>query len=293
MKNSYLKKYWVTSLRQRNLSENTIRSYLSILKKYEKYIQGKRYTEVLPEEFQKISSIWQEKLTAETLNTNLSSLKAFYRYLYEQGHTLTDMREMIPKAKKTRRVLKKVLSVGQIRKLILSPDINIKRGYRDRCMMLVQYAAGIRSMELLGLKGTDINENRKTIIVTRKGGDCQEIPIGGLAMQYVMDYMAYVRPQFKPTADHFWCNNRGGPMADGTYRKFLKRHMRSAHLEGFTSHDLRHAAATHMVRNGADIQAVQFFLGHKSVKSTEIYVRGDQRGMRDFVEKMGIDELSD
>jgi len=286
MKNATLKNQWVISLRQRNLSEKTIRCYRSVLKKYEKYIQGKRYTEVLPEEFQKISSLWQEKLKAETLNTNLSSLKAFYRYLYEQGHTLTDMRGMIPKAKKTRRVLKKVLSVGQIRKLILSPDINTKRGYRDRCMILVQYAAGIRSMELLGLRKNDVNENRKTIVITRKGGDCQEIPIGGLAMQYVIDYLAYVRPQFKPTGDYLWCNNRGGIMAEGTYRKFLRRHMRLAHLEGFSSHDLRHAAATHMVRNGADIQAVQFFLGHKSVKSTEIYVRGDQGSMGDFVERM-------
>ena len=289
MNNQRIRALWFDNMRQRNLSERTIESYRGTLRKFEAALRGQSFLKVTEKDFVQAVKNWEPRLKASSLNTHLTCLKALYHFLYDQGHLVKDIRHLIPKKAKLRPLLKKVLSIPHTRKLILHPDINTKRGYRDRCMILLQYAGALRSMELLGLEVSDVNEVRQTIVVLRKGGDTQEVPVGSLAMQYLTDYMSHVRPLFKPTDDHLFCNDQGGPMTTNVYRKFLNRHMEAVGLFGYSSHDLRHAASTHMVKAGASIEAVQFFLGHKHIQSTEIYVRADQGPVRKVIDSIDLE----
>jgi len=118
-----------------------------------------------------------QSIAESTKNVRVAILIAFYSFLYERGFTRENMKKYFPRIKNTRKIKENVPTINEVRKLVLSPDVNSKRGYRDRCMMIVQYSGGLRATELLGMDVKDVDVIRQTITVTRKGGQVQELPI--------------------------------------------------------------------------------------------------------------------
>jgi len=155
-------------------------------------------------------------------------------------------------------------------------------------MIMLNYAGGLRLSELLSLQVAHVNEMKESIVVLRKGGDYQEIPVGGLAMEYLVTYVAEFRGAMEPTGDHVFCTLQGGPLGIGAYGHLFKKYAQTLALGHYTSHSLRHAAATHMMRNGADLRGVQQFLGHKHIESTEIYTRVEPLDIRKAIDRMAF-----
>jgi len=197
------------------------------------------------------------------------------------------MRLWLPRIDRTRRVLNKVLTVNQVRKFILSPDITSPRGYQHRCLFLTQYSAGLRASELMGMTTEAVDENNETITVTRKGGDIQELPVGELGGEYLGTYLDEIRLAFKPTGNHLWCNRDGSELKYTQYRRIVKKHMASLNLD-FSSHDLRRAAATHLVKAKAPILGVARFLNHRNIDSTKVYLKIFPQELRKAVDRLGF-----
>jgi len=287
MKNQKLKALWSLSMRSRNLAETTIQNYAGVLRSFDKLLGQKRYVDVASKDLERYFAHLGKRVSQRSVDTHIETLKTFFNYLHDQGYMVRNVTGLLPRPKRIRK-LKRVPTVQQIRRMIQAPDLDTKTGYRDRAMIIVQYSGGLRAMELLGLETSQVDEIKNTITVVRKGREVQEIPIGGLAMEYLGTFIREIRPLFHPRGhDLVWVNRYGKPMQDSSYWTFLKKHLQGVGLGKFTSHSLRHAAATHMLANGAPIHAIQAFLGHREINSTAIYTRVDQGQLRDVVDRMG------
>jgi len=285
MNNQKLKAHWYIHMRQRGISEITILNYRSVMKKFDKLIDRPFPSLELSDVVRFFDS--QHELSSGSKNFARNTLSSLFRYLYESGHLKQDIRGWLPKVDRTRKVKEDVLSVGQIRKLILTPDMNTPVGYRDRTMILTQYSGGLRVSELLGMTVDDIDVIRQTITVTRKGGEVQELPVGELAMEYLSTYVNEIRPHMEAKGDVMWINTKGKKIQYGVYSRALKGYMAECNIKG-SSHDLRHAAGTHMMNAGAPIYGISVLLGHKDISSTEIYTRVNPVDIRGCVDRMGF-----
>jgi len=278
-----LKNQWLTHLRQRNLSDATVTTYAKHFKFIEAALGDK---DVTVKEIESYVSELRERVSSNTVNLRLAVMKSFYGFLYMSGVTMDDKTKLIPKIRKTRRVIKDVPTISQVRKIIMSPDMTTLTGYRDRTMIILTYAGALRRSEMLSIEADEANALADTVKILRKGGETQQIPIGFLASEYLNTYHREIRPLLNPKCDAFFVSGKGKRIMPNTWTSMFKKHAQNVGLGQFSPHSLRHAAATHMTRNGADVRAVQFFLGHKDIESTEVYTKVDMGFVKNMIEKI-------
>lgn len=203
----------------------------------------------------------------------LSSLRRFYRYLARQNRLQTDPSARID-SPKLGRPLPKSLSEAQVEALLAAPDPQQPLGLRDRAMLEVLYACGLRVSELVGLTVEQLNQRQGVVRVLGKGGKERLVPLGEEALNWLQTYLGEARPALLhgQVSDFVFPGRGGEALTRQAFWYRIKRYARKAEIDTTLSpHTLRHAFATHLVNHGADLRVVQLLLGHSSLSTTQIY----------------------
>jgi integrase/recombinase XerD len=214
-----------------------------------------------------------ERATSRTAARLLSTLRRFYRYLVREGRLEADPTALID-SPKLPRPLPKSLSEDQVERLLAAPDSSTLLGLRDRAMLEVLYATGLRVSELVGLKLGQLGMAQGLVRVIGKGDKERLVPLGEEAIGWLNTYIDGARQDLikRRATDALFVTARGGPLTRQAFWHNIKRHARAARIEvALSPHTLRHAFATHLLNHGADLRAVQMLLGHADLSTTQIY----------------------
>ncbi len=230
----------------------------------------------------------KEKLSAATVSRRVAALRSFFHYLKEENRIETNP----ALALKTPKVEKKaplVLTVEEVDRLLAQPERDTLKGIRDRAMLELLYATGIRVSELISLQVSDIDLKRG-YMVCRKDMKERWIPFGESAGKALSVYLEHAREVFLKGEDSniLFTNVSGAPMSRQGFWKILKKYAAQAGIEGdITPHTLRHSFAIHMIQNGANLKNVQEMLGHSDISTTAVYTSIDMGRLRQVYNRAG------
>ncbi len=210
---------------------------------------------------------------ASTANRRLATMRRFYRWAVREGLIERDPTARLAGAKAPPR-LPKALTEAQVESLLAAPDAGSDLGLRDRAMLELLYATGLRVTELVGLKLIELSLADGLVRVTGKGQKERVVPLGEEARLWLERYAAQARPALLAgrSADALFVTRRGGPMTRQMFWKLIRRYALQADIGApLSPHGLRHAFATHLLNHGADLRVVQMLLGHADISTTQIY----------------------
>lgn len=212
---------------------------------------------------------------------SLSALRSFYKFLREQK-LRSDNPVATHKTPKIGRSLPKDISEKEVEALIHAPDIETALGLRDRAMLEVLYACGLRVTELLNLRLELINLKQGYLRIVGKGNKERLVPLGQMACEWIEKYLNEARPSlYKSATDYVFLTQHGGIMSRQNFWYAIKRYALQAGVQAELSpHTLRHAFATHLLNHGADLRVVQMLLGHSDLSTTQIYTHVAQVRMQ-------------
>lgn len=207
----------------------------------------------------------------------LATLRAWFRWMVRENHLLHNPAADLELPKEPMALPKTILTVAQVEAIINQADAGTPIGVRDRAMMEVFYSSGVRRMELMNLKLYDVDTERGTVMVRQgKGGRDRLVPLGERACRWIEKYLAEVRSELATAEDEraLFLDDFGRPMSDRYLGDLVRRYLEHAGVTTRGScHVFRHAMATHMLENGADIRFIQVMLGHANLETTQIYTR--------------------
>ena len=256
---------------EKGLSKNTIKSYESDLKEFFAWCHN--IHKKLPSKLNSSSiniylgHLFNKNIKSSSVNRKLSTLKAFYIFLYKQKLILKIPTEDI-ETPKIQKKLPSTLSENEVEKLLKAPkDKNIIE-LRDKAMLEMLYATGMRISELVNLKEVNVDKNRQVVKVLGKGSKERLIPFGDEALDSLQKYL------HKRNARNIYIflNNRDNKLSRVGFWQRVKIYLKRVHLKSdITPHTLRHAFATHLLNRGADLRSVQLLLGHSDLSTTQIY----------------------
>ncbi|MFC2169153.1 site-specific tyrosine recombinase XerD [Acidobacteriota bacterium] len=274
---------------EKGLSFNTQVAYSRDLKKYLLFLQAEKvsWLEAREEDLAKfIQRQSRSGLSARSLARLISSLKSFYKFLVLDG-VVKKNPGLNLSSPKMWLSLPKFLAVDEVERLLQQPDINNVRGLRDKAMLEILYATGIRASELVGLKEKDINLGDGFLLCKGKGGKERIIPIGQSAASAVQSYLNEARPKLKKEENaSLFLSSRGKGFTRQGFWKMLKRYATQAGLDlKISPHVLRHSFATHLLERGADLRSVQLMLGHSQITTTQIYTHVSRKRLRNVYDK--------
>ncbi len=287
--NSFLKDYLALLKVEKNLTKNTISSYKNDLNVFLKYMEDIGIKDLSEISSENISSFF---LSLKNLGLNerssaryFSSIRGFFKYLIKNDYLESSPIEKM-KAPKISRKLPTVLSVDEINLLLNSPSTEDKFGIRDKAILEVFYACGLRVSELINLKIVDLFLNENLIKVFGKGRKERLVPIGSTAMACIENYLLQSRPFLKKnlqSENYLFLNNRGKKFSRMGIWKIVKRYVEMSNIKKeIHPHTFRHSFATHLIEGGADLRSVQEMLGHSDISTTQIYTHID----RDYIKKV-------
>lgn len=220
----------------------------------------------------------QGKLAPSTQIGKVRQVKAFYRWLHRSGRALTDPGEKMPILRKPKTLPKHVPGAAQMVKLLRVPNTGTTTGIRDRAILELLYSSGLRAGELCKLTVYDLDPEARTVRVFQgKGRKDRIVPVGRAALDWCRRYLKEVRPVFLPRrrpghGERLFLTMFGNPMQTAYLYRIVKRCARTAGLaEGTTTHSLRHACGTEMLKGGASIRHIQEMLGHADISTTQVY----------------------
>ena len=276
---------FIEYLESKQVSKNTLLSYKRDIKQLNNYLDqmGKKMFDVSEEDLEAYIVYMQtlDKSNA-TISRSIASIKAFYRYLAKIKIVESNVAERLTSPKVEKKELS-ILSIGEVEKLLDQPSLNDLKGQRDKAMLELLYATGIRVTELITLNISDVNLNAGHIKVKKKNKE-RIIPISNTALRYLKEYVENVRPLLIKTEDEtsLFINANGQQMTRQGFWKILKQYKEEAKIDKeLTPHTIRHSFAVHMLQNGAEIKTVQELLGHTDVASTLMYTHVADMKLRD------------
>ena len=272
---------------ERGLSLNTRKSYERDLAQYLHFLEEKKITAWQDvDRFIVISyleKMHDEKKASATVTRMITSLRRFHQFLRQERITDHDPMQHIDTPKKAQK-LPSTLSLKEVERLIEAPDTTKNLGIRDRAILEVMYATGMRVSELIGLKLSDLHLSLGLVQTIGKGDKERIIPLGDYAIQWLERYLDEVRPLLVKDATevHVFVNNHGSGLSRQGIWKNLKQLVRDAGItKEVTPQTLRHSFATHLRENGADLRTVQELLGHADISTTQIYTHITKKRMTD------------
>ncbi len=275
------------------LSKNTQLAYLRDLRLLMKSLQLKADEELLQVSRQQLIAylvrLKQEGRAASTVARKLASIKAFYRFLTAERYIRRNPAEVLEAASRGLH-LPKVLSVQEVERLLDEPNLGTLDGYRDKTMLELLYATGMRVSELVNVPVKNVDMKMQYVIVMGKGSKERMLPLGRTALHYLEHYLSVVRPQLlhgKPDkAAELFVTGWGGPMTRERFYEIIVAYGKSAGIsKRVTPHMLRHSFATHLLNNGTDLRIVQELLGHADISTTQIYTHLDVERLREVYDK--------
>jgi integrase/recombinase XerD len=212
-------------------------------------------------------------LSPRSVARTVAAVRGFFRFLVLDGHLAHNPAEDL-RPPRAWPALPKFLSLEEVDTLITQPDVATPKGLRDRAMIELLYATGLRVSELLALRASDLHLSEQYLTCVGKGGKERLVPIGDQAGRWVERYQREARGTLlkKRASPRLFVNARGGPLGRVGFWKILKQYARQANLPRTLSpHVLRHSFATHLLERGADLRAIQMMLGHADLSTTQIY----------------------
>ena len=210
------------------------------------------------------------KLSENSKRRIISSVRGFYKFLMFDGHVKKNPADDLASPQKGV-YLPRFLNQTEIETLLETPDVSTETGLRDRAILELMYACGLRVSELLGLKLSNIDMDAGILTTTGKGSKTRRVPVGSSAVEWVKSYLALRRKQENIEIDNLFITTNGQVMTRQAIHAFIKEYGKNCGLEGVSPHTLRHSFATHLVQNNADIRSVQQMLGHADISTTQIY----------------------
>lgn len=220
-----------------------------------------------------LSALFQENYSRRSIARKLSSLRSFFRFLLREEFIQQNPFQMVSTPKLDQR-LPNFLYPAEVKQLIEQPDLTTPLGIRDRAIMEILYASGMRVSELVGLKLNSVDSDIGTALVRGKGAKERYVPLGGFAIEAYINYLRYSRPILLQSkkSDHLFLNFRGGPLTDRSIRRMIEKYVNQvSHTLKVSPHTFRHTFATHLLDHGADLRSVQEMLGHSNISSTQVY----------------------
>ena len=275
------------------LAKNTQLAYMRDLRRLMKSLQLKADEELLQVSRQQLIAylvrLKQEGRAASTVARKLASIKAFYRFLTAERYIRRNPAEVLEAASRGLH-LPKVLSVQEVERLLDEPNLGTLDGYRDKTMLELLYATGMRVSELVNVPVKNVDMKMQYVIVMGKGSKERMLPLGRTALHYLEHYLSVVRPQLlhgKPdAAAELFVTGWGGPMTRERFYEIIVAYGKSAGIsKRVTPHMLRHSFATHLLNNGTDLRIVQELLGHADISTTQIYTHLDVERLREVYDK--------
>ncbi len=291
---------FLTELREaRGAAAATVQGYASDLQQWASFLREQRlaksWAEVTSAHVRRfLAHLHGEQYARTSIARKLSALRALYRHLVARGLARSNPTIGIT-APRQRRTLPRFLYQEEVEKLLAAPDMETPLGLRDRALLEVLYATGLRVSELVSLTAGQC-EGASELRIVGKGGRQRMVLLGRPAQEAVQRYLAEGRPHLaakRPrgedsgstaltTSGRLFLNNRGGPLTDRSARRVVHKHLlRACAQHGIGPHALRHSFATHLLEAGADLRAVQELLGHASLSSTQIYTHVTRRRLRE------------
>jgi integrase/recombinase XerD len=286
---------------ERRLAANSVESYARDLARLAEFAagQGRSLAALTLTDLEElVRGLMSEGRSPRSVARAVACYRGFYRFLMVDGRAKTspagDLRP--PRAWKS---LPRYLAVEDVDRLLAQPDVTTPRGLRDRALIELLYATGMRVSELIGLRPADVNLDASYLTCTGKGDKQRIVPVGDEAVRWVRRYVNEGRPALlgKRTSPWLFVNARGGGAparrgggARGLTRvgfwKILKAYARQAGLRtAISPHMLRHSFATHLLERGADLRAIQMMLGHADLSTTQIYTHVLERRMRNIYDQ--------
>jgi integrase/recombinase XerD len=274
---------------EKALAENTVQSYGQDMAKYFLFLAKEKVPWERARETDLVKFIHAQSqggLSARSLARLISTLKAFYRFLILDGRAKKNPTGYLssPKAWLS---LPHYLTVKEVQELLKLPDIADARGLRDRAMLEVMYAAGLRVSELVGLRIEDVHPRDGFLLCRGKGGKERIVPLGKPAVDATAAYLEGGRSKLlQAPVDALFLTRRGGPFTRQGFWKMLKGYAEKAKLGAKVHpHVLRHSFATHLLERGADLRSVQLMLGHSQITTTQIYTHVSRERLRKAYDK--------
>lgn len=227
----------------------------------------------------------RQGLSPRSIARSLVSVRGFYRHLEETGERSDNPAVNLSPPRAWRR-LPKVLTESQVEALLGAPDVERISGLRDKAMLELLYATGLRVSELVGLELSQLRLDFGFIVVLGKGDKERVVPVGEQAEAWLTRYLEEGRPQLLAGRHEVvFVNQRGAPLSRQGFWKIIKGHGKRAGLAEVSPHVLRHSFATHLLEHGADLRAVQLMLGHSDISTTQIYTHIHAQRLRSLYDQ--------
>lgn len=262
---------------ERGLSNNTISAYRRDLNKYALYLENNKIDSLAKITRDEISNfMFKEKesgLSASSIARNLVAIKTLYRFLVRERILKADPTAVLEAPKLWKR-LPEVMSLSEVEALINSPNLKDKEGIRDRSIIEMMYATGMRASEVINLKLEDINLEVGFVRCFGKGGKERIVPLGSKAKEALIRYFERVRPKLlkNKTSPEIFLSRLGKKISRQSLWSIIKKYAKVAKIKRqIKPHTLRHSFATHLLEGGADLRSVQEMLGHSDISTTQVY----------------------
>lgn len=280
--------YLIRYLEQRaieGMSEATLRRRDNVLRQFIEWCDGfgldapQEITKPIVERYQKYLFYYRkangDPLSSSSQHVALSAIKQFFRWLTRENHLLYNPASELVLPRRSKHLPRYILSVEEVRHILDQPDIQTASGLRDRAMLETLYATGIRRTELCDLGVEAFDTHRQVLLIRQGKGDKDRyVPLGQTACRWIQQYYQDIRPSLlvNPQDSHLYLTDYGEPYTSSALGRMVKGYIQQAGLEVTGScHLFRHAMATHMLDNGADVRFIQAILGHSDLSTTEIY----------------------
>ncbi|MCD8820121.1 site-specific tyrosine recombinase XerD [Staphylococcus gallinarum] len=271
---------------EKGLSTNTIGAYKRDLTKYANYLDENKITHIDFVDRQTIQqclgSLHDEGASSKSLARFVSTVRSFHQFALREKYAAKDPTVLIETPKYDKK-LPDVLEINEVIALLETPDLSKNNGYRDRTMLELLYATGMRVSELIHIELDDVNLIMGFVKVFGKGNKERIVPLGEAVIEYLTHYIENIRPQLlkRTVTPVLFLNMHGKPLSRQAIWKMIKQNGIKANIKKtLTPHTLRHSFATHLLENGADLRAVQEMLGHSDISTTQLYTHVSKSQIR-------------
>jgi integrase/recombinase XerD len=271
---------------EKGLSRNTLEGYARDLTRLEQWANksSKSVEELTRQDLRKwIAQLSREGLAPSSIARSVSAVRGFFSFLMLDGHIKRPPTGDLDTPQRFA-YLPRFLAEDEINQLFAAPDISTEEGIRDRALLELMYAAGLRVSELVSVKESDVDLQAGLIICHGKGSKERRVPVGKSAIHWLQQYGA-VKAAYGKASSPFLFVNRGKPLTRQFVWAMIKRYAAKAKIKDISPHTLRHSFATHLLQHGADSRSVQALLGHSDISTTQIYTHITDRYLRSAYDK--------
>jgi integrase/recombinase XerD len=274
---------------ERGLARNTLEAYGRDLEKYREFLKGKRVNSWEKTTHQKILgyllNLRDKGLSSRSIVRNLVTIRVFYKFLVQEGHLKEDPLTNL-ESPKIESKLPQVLTTLEVERLLNEPSLVSPLGVRDKAILELLYATGLRASESISLRISDLHLEDSYLRCLGKGSKERIVPLGSFALKILRKYIEEIRPSLiKEGPDYLFLNRFGRRLSRQGLWKIIKKYGKRVGIKRITPHTLRHSFATHLLQRGADLRTLQEMLGHQDISTTQIYTHLDRERLKEVHRK--------